>query len=110
MKTIKIFSIFLLAFSLLIGGVVNAAMPCCMQQEAQQMQMEDGDTPCHEQTDDASQQEMDCQNCDCMHFVNITNPDSIETAKESVPSTTVSSMDASARTSPPYGIFQPPRI
>ncbi len=117
MAFLRTISLLFVCFSLLVSGVANAAMPCCMMGKdapAAEMQMDgDKDMPCHETANKAAdtgeQQAMDCSDCDCTHCVST----SALINHQSVTDSTVSGVRVyttqSIHSRQPDGVFQPPK-
>ncbi|PIR39779.1 MAG: hypothetical protein COV35_00825 [Alphaproteobacteria bacterium CG11_big_fil_rev_8_21_14_0_20_39_49] len=69
MRIFKTLALLFICFSLLMGGVASAAMPCCMGKNMSQMQMDNSksDMPCHKDTSNGDTKNHNscekCKNC-----------------------------------------------
>lgn len=118
MAILKNISLLFVCFSLLLGGVANAVMPCClMNSEAPtaEMQIDGGkDMPCHETANKAAdsdeQQAMDCSDCDCTHCVSTSALINHQSVTDStVSGTKVTTTQKSIHSRQPDGVFHPPQ-
>ena len=115
MAIMKNIAAFFVCFALLVSGVANAAMPCCMtdaDQPKAEMQMDHGgmDMPCHETADNDQQDSSNgCSGCDCQHCVKMTALPEHPTVKEVLASNVRAYTTQSIHSRQPEGVFQPPK-